>query len=153
MESSIIRRRRIIKYSLISLFFTMLVTVGVSLTSINHKTFGIRGEGIDYSLTLDSTNKVTSDGDRDQYSARGGKVTFTYSNVANSTTGHVTLNNGGTVVNKDIIHSVTSIKAEFAGSLKARLGFVNNNWGEYFDLVSGKEYETGTNPYFVIFTG
>ena len=129
----------------------MLVTVGVSLTSINHKTFGIRGEGIDYSLTLDSTNKVTSAGDRDQYSARGGKVTFTYSNVANSTTGHVTLNNGGTVVNKDIIHSVTSIKAEFAGSLKARLGFVNNNWGEYFDLVSGKEYETGTNPYFVKF--
>ena len=128
----------------------MLVTVGISLSSIGqNQIFGIRGEENEFSLTLDSSNKVTTAGDKDQYSKRGGKVTFTYSNVANSTSGHVTLNNDGTVVNKDIIHSVTSIKVTFTGSLKARLGFINDNYGDYFDLVSGKEYETGSNPYFV----
>ena len=128
----------------------MLVTVGISLSSIGqNQVFGIRGEENEYSLTLDSSNKVTTSGDKDQYSKRGGKVTFTYSNVANSTSGHVTLNNDGTVVNKDIIHSITSIKVTFTGSLKARLGFINDNYGDYFDLVSGKEYETGSNPYFV----
>lgn len=105
----------------------------------------------DYSITLDSSNKVTSAGDTVQHTKRGSDVTFTYSNIANSTTGHTTLNSGGTLVNKDQITSIDAITANFtgAGTLKARLAFKVGTWSDYFTLVSGSRVETGSHPYYL----
>ena len=106
-----------------------------------------------YSITLDSGNKVTSAGDKVQKTALGNDVTFTYSGVQSSTSGHATLNSGGTIVNKDQITSIESITATYSGSgsLKARLAYVNDSgkWGDYFTLVSGSKVETGSNPYYL----
>ena len=116
--------------------------------------FGKAGENDDnYSITLDSTNKVTSAGDVTQHTARGGDVVFTYSNVASSTTGHATLNSGGTIINKTQITSISSITANFtgSGSLKFRIAYVNQEgkWGEYVTLTSGSRVETGSYPYYL----
>ena len=102
-----------------------------------------------YSLTLNSDNKVTSNGDAVQHTARGGEVTFTYSNVADSTSGHVTLNENGSLVNKDIIHSITDFTVNFTGNLQARICYITKKWGDYFSLVSGKNVELGTLPYYL----
>lgn len=107
----------------------------------------------DYSITLDSSNKVTSNGDHVQTTKRGSAVTFSYSSVSSSTSGHATLSNGGTIINKDQITSLDSITANFSGSgtLKARIAFVNDGskWGEYFTLVSGSKVEIGSHPYYI----
>jgi len=113
---------------------------------------GIAHRSADYSITLNSSNKITSAGDHVQTTKRGTQVTFTYSNVASSTFGHATLNSGGTIVNKDQITSIESITANFSGtgSLKARISYTGiNNWGDYFTLVSGSKVETGSNPYYL----
>ncbi len=106
-----------------------------------------------YSLILSSSNKVTASGDHDMYSQTGGKVTFTYSGISSSTSGHATINENGTIVNKDIIHSITTFSATFAGSgtLKARIAYVATEakWGEYFELLSGNEVSFGSYPYFL----
>ena len=100
----------------------------------------------EYQLTLNSDNKVTSAGDHKQLTKRGSEVTFTYTNVASSTSGHVTLNENGSVVNKDIIHSITSFTASYsgAGTLQARISYTadSSKWSDYFTVVSGQEVDT-----------
>ena len=107
----------------------------------------------DYSITLNYSNAVISAGDHDMYTARGNKVAFTYSNVTSSSGNHVRLNNGGTIVNKDVITSISALTATFSGSgsLKARIAYVNaeNKWSDYFTLVSGARVETGSYPYYL----
>ena len=107
----------------------------------------------EYSITLDSTNKVFEAGDHVQHTKIGNDVTFTYTNIASSTSGHATIYEGGTIVNKTQITSLEAITANFsgAGSLKARISYVNESskWGEYFTLVSGAKVETGSNPYYI----
>ena len=107
----------------------------------------------EYTLTLNSSNKVTSAGDKVQKTALGNDVTFTYASVQSSTSGHVTLNNGGTVVNKTQITSLSAITATYsgAGTLKARISYVNesNKWADYFTLVSGSKVELGSHPYYL----
>ena len=110
----------------------------------------------EYQLTLNSDNKVTSAGDHKQLTKRGSEVTFTYTNVASSTSGHVTLNENGSVVNKDIIHSITSFTVSYsgAGSLQARISYTadSSKWSDYFTVVSGQEVDTSaTKPYFLEF--
>ena len=110
----------------------------------------------EYQLTLNSDNKVTSAGDHKQLTKRGSEVTFTYTNVASSTSGHVTLNENGSVVNKDIIHSITSFTASYsgAGTLQARISYTadSSKWSDYFTVVSGQEVDTSaTKPYFLEF--
>lgn len=108
---------------------------------------------VENAITLDSSNKVTSDGDKPQRTAKGNNVTFTYNNVQNGTSGHATLNDGGYIINKDQITSLSAITANFsgAGSLKARIAYVNesNKWNDYFTLVSGSRVELGSNPYYL----
>ena len=142
-------------YSMFVLLSSMLLAAGIALSNINFKSNLLAGKAgsTDYSITLDSTNKVTSAGDHVQHTKKGSNVTFTYASVASSTTGHVTLNNGGTLVNKDQITSIEAITATFSGSgsLKARIAYVNESskGGEYFTLVSGSKVETGSNPYYL----
>lgn len=106
-----------------------------------------------YYLTLDSSNKVTSDGDVNQQTALKNKVTFTYAGVSASTTGHVTLNNEGSLVNKDWIRSISAFTCTFSStdSLSAKFSFGGNTWNSGFELESGKRYETASNPYFIKF--
>lgn len=106
-----------------------------------------------YSLTLNSTNKVTSVGDIVQKTAMGNNVTFTYANVAGSTSGHVTLNNGGTLVNKDWMRSITAFTCVFSnGTLNVKAAYGGNVYNDGFDIESGHRYETPSYPYFLKFT-
>ncbi len=107
----------------------------------------------DNKITLNSSNKVTSAGDHEMLTEKGNGVTFTYASVASSTSGHVTLNSGGTVVNKTQITSIDSFTVNYsgAGTLKARISYVVGTWAEYFTVVSGAKVETGSHPYYVEF--
>ena len=104
-----------------------------------------------YSLTLDSSNKVTSAGDKVQHTALGNDVTFTYTNVVSSTSGHVTLNANGTLVNRDHIRSITSFTAVFntADSLTFKLSYDNATWGAETTMQSGYTYNVDSNPYHI----
>lgn len=108
---------------------------------------------VENAITLDSSNKVTSNGDKVQRTAKGNNVTFTYNNVQTGTSGHATLNDGGYIVNKDQITSLSAITATYsgAGTLKARIAYVNetDKWNDYFTLVSGSRVELGSNPYYL----
>ena len=108
----------------------------------------------DNRITLNSSNKVTSAGDHIQRTAKGNNVTFTYSGVANATSGHVTLNANGSLENKDHIRSITSFRCDFAngGALTAQLSYGGDVWGDSFALISNQEYQTGSYPYFIKFT-
>ena len=102
-----------------------------------------------YSITLDSGNKVTSAGDKVQKTALGNDVTFTYSGVQSSTSGHVTLNSGGSLVNKDHIRSIQSFTAVFdtASALKFKVSYDNATWGAETVMESGYTYNVDSNPY------
>lgn len=149
------KKRRFRIYSGLTTLFALLLGIGIALTNINFKGNLLVGKagGDEYSITLDGSNKVTNAGDHVQHTKKGSNVTFTYSNIANSTSGHATLNDGGTIANKDQITSIESITAIFTGTgtLKARISYVNesNKWGEYFTLVSGSKVETGSKPYYL----
>ncbi|MCF0108290.1 MAG: hypothetical protein HUJ59_04765, partial [Bacilli bacterium] len=141
--------------------FTRKITLAIMTASMAGGIFAIanrcnsisfvKGENDVYTLSLNTSNKVTSSGDKIMTTAEGGQVRFTYSDVASSTSGHVTLNSGGTFRNKDIIHSITAFTPTFTGSLRARTSYDAETWSEYFDLVSTTEYELGSNPYYVEF--
>ena len=106
-----------------------------------------------YSLTLGSSNKVSTDGDHTIRTAAGGSVVFTYTNVSSNANGHTTIANGGTVVNKSQITSIESITATFTGgTLKARIAYVVGTWGDYFSLNSGSLIEFGSHPYYLEMT-
>lgn len=143
-------------YAGIAFFGVILLTLTLVLTNSNFSIGlfpGRAGANADYSITLDSSNKVTSDGDHVQHTKRGSNVTFTYSSVASSTSGHVTLNNGGYIVNKQQITSIDSITTNYsgAGTLKCRIAYVNDasKWGDYFILGSGSRVETESHPYYM----
>ena len=103
-----------------------------------------------YSITLNSSNAVTSAGTYEMHTARGGKVDFTYANVTSASGAHTKINQNGTIVNKDVITSISTFTATFsgAGTLKARISYDNKTWGEYFTLASGTKIEVGSHPYY-----
>lgn len=158
MKFGIKDNRRFWLYSALAFFFSILLLVGITASNINFRTNLIGGgasRDSDYSITLDSSNKVTAAGDVVQHTKKGSNVTFTYVNVSSSTSGHVTLNNGGTIVNKVQITSISDFTVNFsgAGSLKARIALVNESekWNDYFTLASGAKVETDSNPYYLEF--
>ena len=142
-------------YAGLAFFGALILAITLVLTNSNFSMALLpgRASGVDYSITLDSSNKVTSAGDHVQHTKKGSNVTFTYDSVASSTSGHVTLNSGGSVVNKDQITSISSITATFSGTgtLKCRIAYVNETakWGDYFTLVSGSRVDTDANPYYM----
>lgn len=148
-------RRRFRIYSALTGLFSLSLLVGILASHFNIGQNILTGIATrttnNYSITLNDSNKVTSAGDHIQKTARGSGVTFTYTNIANSTTGHTTLNSGGTLVNKDQITSIDAITANFsgAGTLKARLAFKVGTWSDYFTLASGSRVETGSHPYYL----
>ena len=154
MKTEAQKKRRFRIYSALVGFFSLLLAVGIATSNINFRSNLLVGRADNpsqYSITLDSSNRVTSSGDHVQHTKRGSEVTYTYAGVNSSTSGHVKLNDGGTLVNKDQITSLSAITAVFTGtgSLKARLAFANKSYSDYFDLVSGSRVETGSLPYYI----
>ena len=144
-------RRKVLGLCLIGA--TGLLSAGLVLSQMNGLTANmfLAKSSNDYSLTLNSSNKVTGDGDHVQHTAAGNDVTFTYTGVASSTTGHVTLNEDGTLVNKDHIRSITSITATFSGDLQYRASYDCETWGSYYSLESNKELNLTSAPYYLTF--
>ena len=100
------------------------VTLGLTITAVSSNggfAFSKTDGGL-YSITLNSSNKVTSNGDHLMYTANGGEVTFTYTNTSSSTSGHVSLLDGGTSLIKIesllLILSVVLIQAQDISLLK-----------------------------------
>ena len=140
-------------FSALSVLFTSVLAITLVSTKGGFKSslFKTRAENNNYQIVLDSSNKVTSAGDKVQKTKLGNDVTFTYSGVASSTSGHVTLNANGTLVNKDHIRSIQSITAVFSGSgsLKFKTAYGGDVWNAETVMESGYTYDLGTNPYFL----
>ena len=105
-----------------------VVAIALGVTTISTglgRALSLARTNNNYSITLDSSNKVTIAGDHVQHTKNGNNVTFTYSNVAGSTSGHVTLNSSGSLINKDHIRSITSFSCVFntENSLSAQLSY------------------------------
>ena len=148
------KTKRIVGTGLATLGLAVAFALGVSTINFNlAKALSNLRTELPNQIVLDSSNKVTSAGDHTQSTKKGNKVTFTYSDVAGSSDGHVTLNSGGKLVNKDHIRSITSFTCTYSsGSLSAQLAYNPSTWGESFTVDSGKEYVTDSNPYFIEFT-
>ena len=149
---SITNKKKSKIFSALAVLFTSALALALVFTNVNIKsTFFSTKADNNYQLVLDNTNSVSSAGDYIQKSKTGADVTFTYTNVTSSNGNHTCLNTGGSLVNKDIIHSIISFKAVYSGTgkLQARIAYVTSKWGEYFDFNSDQLVQTGTNPYFV----
>lgn len=144
-------KKNLVKWLGVSVgFITTSILLGVSLSNaqgINFKS--VYGEDDLYCLVLDDKNSVGLDGTYEKVSRTGGKVNFKYDGVSQSNGNHTALAANGTIVNTDIIHSLTSFQADFSGSLKARVAYTTENWGDYFDLLSGQKISLGSNPYYI----
>ena len=151
---SITNKKKSKIFSALAVFFASALALALVFSNVNFKsTFFSTKADNNYQLVLDSTNSVSTSGDHVQKTKQGGNVTFTYANNTSSNGNHTRLNTDGTLVNKDIIHSIISFKAVYsgAGKLQARIAYVTSKWGEYFDFNSDQLVQTGTNPYFVEF--
>lgn len=146
-------------YASLTAMFAFLFVIGLTLSITDFKNpffNGLASEQDNYLITLNNSNRITSNGDYDQKTKLGNNVTFTYSGVSSSTTGHVTLNNG-TLTNKNWIRSITSVKAKFAqdtssAELKFKCSFGGDVWGDEVSMVSEQPYALGSNPYYLMFT-
>ena len=146
-------------YASLTAMFAFLFVIGLTLSITDFKNpffNGLASEQDNYLITLNDSNRITSNGDHDQKTKLGNNVTFTYSGVSSSTTGHVTLNNG-TLANKSWIRSITSVKAKFSedtsgAELKFKCSFGGDVWGDEVSMVSEQPYALGSNPYYLMFT-
>ena len=115
----------------------------------------ISAEDSPYSLTLNSSNAYSGSTNETVKSistdSNGYKVDFTYKNATAYSSGHVKLNDGGSLTNKDHILSIGSITVNFTGSLKFRCSYDSNTWANYSTLSSGVKYNLASNPYYVEF--
>ena len=145
------RRSRILAF--VAAIFAPLLVVALAITGVNlgGHLFGVKADTT-FQVVLDNTNAVSADGDVIQYTKRHNQVTFTYDDVSTPQSGyHTKLNDGGSLVNKDIMLSVDNFNVVFngAGTLKARISYDAKTWGEYFTVVSNQQVNTGSQPYFV----
>ena len=153
MDISKKRKNKI--FGSLAILFASILAFALIFSSVNFKAspfFGAKANS-DYRLVLDSSNAISTQGDHVQKTLRGSNVTLTYTNVSSSSGKHTRINNGGTIVNKDLIHSIDTINAVYSGTgtLKARISYISSSWGEYFNVVSGNNIEVGSHPYYIEF--
>ena len=143
------------KWSLIGLLTSVALAVGVIAFSHAEVNFSHiqKGDATEFTLTLDSANGYTSGTEQSIITDSGQyAVTFAYASCNNAASAHVLINDGGTLVNKDHIRSISKLQATYTGgTLKARTSYDKATWGEYFELTSGYEYSFGSYPYYVEF--
>ena len=154
MDNNNRKHKRILGYSFLSILFATLLAFGVVLSNVNFEPLSIKGLENDYSITLNSSNKVTTSGSHTQKTKKGNDIAFTYSGVAASTNGHVTLNSSGTLINDTPIWSVETLCVTFntEDSLKLKLSYDGSSTSGETNLVSGYTYNLGSNPYFLHFS-
>lgn len=138
-------------FGMIAAGLTSLLVLGLVVANggLKRPLIGLRAGSTEYSIVLDSSNKITSNGDHVQKTKLGNDVTFTYSGISSSTSGHVTFNSGGTLVNKDHIRSIESVTATFdtASALTFRVSFDGSTWGGETEMTSGYRYDLSSHPY------
>ena len=154
MKTEAQKKRRFRIYSAIVGFFSLLLAVGIATSNINFSSKLLAGGQSNYSLTLNSSNKVTASGEYTQNTDIGKYgVKFSYTSVGTYSSGHVTLNSGGTITNKDHIRSITSINATYTGgTLSFKSSYGGDVWNTAADITSGQTYDLGSDPYYLMFT-
>lgn len=128
----------------------MVVAFAPNTASITSFTRTNRSINFDYSITLNADNKTFSDGTYTRYTDQyHNPVEFVYSGVGEYVSGHVTLNEGGKIVNAYQLTSITMIDATFSGELLVRTSLDYETWSEYFTLTSGSPRMIEDSPYFI----
>ena len=141
----------------LAVLLTSLLTFALVIANggIKSPLFGAKG-GLSYTLTLNSSNAVSSAGTYDKQTARGASVAFTYANVSGSSGKHVRLNNGGTLVNHDQITSIESITTNFTLGTNAKLtlktSYDGATWGDAWEINNNETYFLSSHPYYAQFT-
>ena len=154
MDKKQVTQTRIMLLTLFSFILSIILVIGLT---INHNSFPFSfagGEKLEHSITLNGDLKVTSNGDHTFKTKEKNNVRFTYTNVKSSTSGHVSFNQGGTLINKDHLRSIETITAVFdtENSLSFKLSFDGTTVGGETTMVSGYTYQIGSAPYFVHFS-
>ena len=142
------RVKKIIYGGLVSIAGMAAVVLAVSSINSNYLKSLTENE-VPYTLNLNSSNAVSASGTYQMTSTTGGKVNFKYTSASLSSGNHTTLAAGGTIVNTDVIHSISNFRAVFTGTLQARIGYNSETWGDYFNLKSGQDLEFATRPYYL----
>ena len=132
------------------------VTVSAAVMTANKKSAlnanGVFGDTSDYTVVLDETNAYTSGSTKEVTTSSGSwQISFAYSNASALSGGHVTLANGGTLVNTRDIISIDYLKVHCSGTgtLQFRTSYDGATWGGYADIKDNEVYNLGSLPYYV----
>ena len=132
------------------------VTVSAAVMTANKKSAlnanGVFGDTSDYTVVLDESNAYTSGTTKEVTTSSGSwQISFAYSNASALSGGHVTLANGGTLVNTRDIISIDYLKVHCGGSgtLRFRTSYDGATWGGYADIKDNEVYNLGSLPYYV----
>ena len=95
---------------------------------------GVFGDTSDYTVVLDESNAYTSGSTKEVTTSSGSwQISFAYTNASSLSGGHVTLANGGTLVNTRDIISIDYLKVHCSGTgtLQFRTSYDGATWGGY----------------------
>ncbi|MGM9874046.1 MAG: hypothetical protein ACI31G_03925 [Bacilli bacterium] len=99
------------------------VTLVGAYSLLSKESLNFKSQAETYRFTMDSTNKVEEDKEITLASSTGsGLLQLSYSNVAGTTTGHVSLNAGGSVKNTSAFKGIQSISYVVEGDAKINYG-------------------------------
>ncbi len=141
----------------LSISSVLFITGALALSNNSNLIFnvgGVNGDISDYTVTLDNSNAYTSGTNKDITTSSGSwTINFAYTNASASSTGHVVLNDGGTINNTSLVKSINYLCATYSGSgsLKVKTSFDGTSFGSYWDVTSGYAYALPSNPYYVSF--
>ncbi|MCR5332464.1 MAG: Ig-like domain-containing protein [Bacilli bacterium] len=110
------------------------------------------GNTSDYTVTLDDSNAYVNNESMPKHvttSSGSWEIYFNYTNASALSGGHVTLADGGTLVNTRLIKSIDYLKFHFDGNLQFRTSYDGNTWSEYAQAKDNEIYNLPSNPYFV----
>ena len=108
----------------------------------------INADTTTYSLSLSSSNKYSSGASKVITSNNGGEITIKYNNCVSSNGKHALINAGGSIVNSDIVHSITGLQASFTGPLQVSYSLNNTSWTEKTSITSDTKYSVKDAPYY-----
>lgn len=132
------------------------VTVSAAVMTANKKSAlnanGVFGDTSDYTVVLDESNAYTSGSTKEVTTSSGSwQISFAYTNASSLSGGHVTLANGGTLVNTRDIISIDYLKVHCSGSgtLRFRTSYDGATWGGYANITDNEVYNLASNPYYI----
>ena len=104
----------------LSISSVLFITGALVLSNNSNLIFnvgGVNGDISDYTVTLDNSNAYTSGTNKDITTSSGSwTINFAYANASASSTGHVVLNDGGTINNTSLVKSINYLCATYSGS-------------------------------------